>query len=61
VDAIIDFSKALELNPKKTDAMYQRGMAKIYSFDNSGACADLKLAKELGSTEAILQITKSCK
>ena len=47
-EAIEDYDKAIELNPKFAVAYYNRGVAKGRSGDNEGAEEDFAKAKELG-------------
>ncbi len=46
-DAITDYSKVIEIDPKNEDAYVYRGGAKINLNDNSGAVADLDKAIDL--------------
>jgi hypothetical protein len=45
---IADYSKAIEIDPKRMNDYYSRGWAKYYSNDMIGACQDARKANELG-------------
>ena len=47
--ALIDFDKAIQLDPKYANAYVNRGTAKEMNRDMAGACADWKKARELGA------------
>ncbi len=47
-DAIEDFTVALIYQSNYAPAVYNRAMAKFKLKDREGACADLKLAEQLG-------------
>jgi tetratricopeptide (TPR) repeat protein len=47
-DAIEDFNAALIFQPNYAPAVYNRAMAKMKMKNKTGACADLRLAEELG-------------
>lgn len=40
-----DYNKALEINPKDGEALYNRGKLKFKLGDKSSACEDLKASK----------------
>ena len=44
----IDFTKAIELNPKFADAYYNRGFAMSKLNNKNAACQDFSKARELG-------------
>lgn len=50
-DAIIDFSKAIELDPKNERALFNRGMAKAGLEEHAAALVDYDKAIELNSKE----------
>ncbi len=50
--AINDFTKAIESNPKDSDAYYNRGLAYLQLGQNFSARQDFVKAKELGHTKA---------
>lgn len=47
-DAIVAFSKAIELNPRYAEAFKNRGLAYAILGNRSQAIADLKIAAKLG-------------
>ena len=51
-DAIADFDKSIELNPKSYRAWYNRGVTKYNSGKKGEACIDLERAFELGYEKA---------
>ena len=51
-EAIVDYNRAVELNPLDADIFYNRGMAKYYLEDNQGAVADFTKAIELDPLNA---------
>jgi tetratricopeptide (TPR) repeat protein len=53
-DAIIQFDKAINLNPSYTDAFYIRGSGKANLGQYEGAIADYQKAEELGLKTSIL-------
>ena len=59
-EAILDFNKAIELNPKDGMAYYYRGFAKYVLSDKDGACLDLSKAGELGESGAYDLIKEYC-
>jgi tetratricopeptide (TPR) repeat protein len=46
-ESLNDFTKALEIDPRNTDAYFLRGTVKLILDDNAGALADLNQIKEL--------------
>lgn len=53
-DAIIEFEKAINLNPNYTEAYGDRGASKANLGQYDGAISDYKKAEELGMTTSIL-------
>jgi Tfp pilus assembly protein PilF len=58
--AILDYTKAIELNPENKDAYALRGLEKLSNFDSDEGCLDLRKASELGDTKADELIRKFC-
>ena len=59
--AILDYTKAIELNPKNAVAYYNRGIAKLNLVGSpDGGCLDLSKAGELGLSDAYDMIKKRC-
>ena len=58
--AIADYNKALEIDPKYSDAYNSRGLAKYELNDHPGACVDFKKAIELGNEYAPENLKKFC-
>ena len=46
--ALIDFNKAIILQPEYGEAYFYRGLSKSYLSDNVAACTDAKQAEKLG-------------
>jgi tetratricopeptide (TPR) repeat protein len=59
-DAIIDFNKVIELNPKSGEAYLNRALHYINHKTKGTSCSDLKLANSYGITRARELITKYC-
>ena len=60
ITAIKYLNKAIEINSKNSEAYYNRALEKLYIGDRYGACKDLSLAGELGSTNAYKIIQREC-
>ena len=58
--AILDYTKAIELDPKMGDAYYYRGVAKIAVKEINSGCYDLSKAGELGQEAAYKLIKQFC-
>jgi len=58
--AIQFFTKALQVNEKHTDSWAMRGISKLKSLDNPGACADWQSAINLGSAKAKTLYEQNC-
>ncbi|MCK9305501.1 MAG: tetratricopeptide repeat protein, partial [Bacteroidales bacterium] len=59
-EAIVQYSKALELFPYIGEAYYNRGLVLIYLKDREKGCIDLSKAGELGIEDAYSVIKKYC-
>ena len=46
--ALVDYDKAIELNPNFADAYFNRGLTNIFLGNNKKGIADLSKAGELG-------------
>jgi hypothetical protein len=60
VISVGDFSKAIEINPKYTQAYYSKGISRIAIGQKDSGCLDLSKAGELGSEKAYEVIKKNC-
>jgi tetratricopeptide (TPR) repeat protein len=60
-EAVNDYSKVIELDPKNGGAYYVRGNAKGSLYDKKGACADWVKAEELGFKDTNGYIRDLCK
>jgi tetratricopeptide (TPR) repeat protein len=60
-EAVTDYSKVIELDPKNGGAYYVRGNAKGSLYDKKGACEDWRKAEELGFKDANGYIRDLCK
>jgi len=58
--AIIDYSMAIKINPKKIEAYFNRGLAEIYLGQKESGCIDFSKAGELGDVNAYEMIKKYC-
>jgi TonB family protein len=58
--ALKDFEKAIELNPKDTDALYYCAVLQINAKDIEGACVHLNQLRELGKHEGDALSSKYC-
>ena len=59
--SIVDFTKAIELDPEFALSYANRGIVKMDSGDEIGACIDWKLAEVLGNASAKELVRKYCK
>lgn len=59
-EAIEDYTKAIEFNPKLADAYYYRGLIYLQVLLSEKACADLQKALNLGHILAIRHLDKYC-
>lgn len=59
--AVIDFNKAIALNPQIADYIFGRGMARLLKNDNNMGCRDLKKSVELGIDKAGQLVNTFCK
>jgi Flp pilus assembly protein TadD len=55
-EALADFNKVLELDPKNQEAYNNRGFVKKSMGDMDGACKDWYKSKKMGNDEAIIII-----
>lgn len=60
-EAMADFNKAIELNPKMAKAYLNRGNIYYHFNKSKRACADWIQAKELGNEKAVINLDKICK
>ena len=60
-EAIVQYTRAIELHPYIGEAYYNRGLVLIYLKDNDKGCIDLSTAGELGIEDAYSVINKYCK
>ncbi|HEV7230156.1 MAG TPA: tetratricopeptide repeat protein [Bacteroidia bacterium] len=58
--AVLDYDKAIELNPKFAEAYEKRGLEKLKLNLKEQACLDLSKAGELGYKQAYVDIRKLC-
>ena len=58
--AIDDLSMSLDLKPDDGEVYLFKGLARYYSGDRAGACADWKIGASYGETRAVEQILKYC-
>lgn len=58
--AIVDYNRAIELQPEYADVYYNRGVSKIILNRIDSGCLDLSRAGELGNEEAYKVIRDSC-
>lgn len=61
VDAVNNYTKAINLYPKMGEAYFNRGLVLIYLKDKEKGCFDLSVAGELGIKDAYAVINKFCK
>lgn len=59
--AILDFNKAIELRNNYAEAYFNRGTAKLLLGNKNNGCEDLKIANELGFSDAYNAIKIYCK
>ncbi len=60
-EAISDYSKAIEINPKDDESYCLCGTIKFNIGDLKGACEDWKKAAELGDEDATKLLEEHCK
>lgn len=58
---ILDYSRAITLDPAFAAAYYRRGLARIAAGRKDSVCIDFKKAVELGSTDALTAMQDHCK
>lgn len=59
--SIVDFTKAIELDPEFALSYANRGIVRMDSGDEVGACSDWKQAEALGNVSAKEFVRKYCK
>ena len=59
--AIRDYSMALDIDPKKGEVYYNKGIARFRSGDAEGACMDWEKAIQYGYNKAVIKREKFCK
>ena len=60
-EAIVQYSRAIDIYPYIGEAFYNRGLVLIYLKDKEKGCIDLSTAGELGIRDAYSVIKKYCK
>jgi len=60
-DAVSDFTTSLQLDPSLVNAWYNIGVIKFVQKDIDAACIDWHKAADMGSTQALANISKFCK
>ena len=58
--AIQDYSQVLKINPKDSDAFFNRANVKKEIEDMKGACEDWRTAADLGDEEATNSLKQFC-
>ena len=58
--AIIDHTKAIEINPQNASAFVNRGIARELVDDHDGACKDWKKGAALGDDKPIEWMKRKC-
>jgi Flp pilus assembly protein TadD len=58
--AILDFTKAIQLDSKDSGSYYNRGVAKSMLKQKASACLDYSKAGELGYADAYEAIKEYC-
>ena len=58
--AIDDYTQVIKINPKDSDAFFNRASVKKESGDMKGACEDWRKAVDLGDEEAAKLLKKNC-
>ena len=59
-EAIVDFSKAIEINNGDYSVFFNRGIDKIYNGDIEASCSDFLKAQKLGDLKALNELEKYC-
>ncbi|HGY5538777.1 MAG TPA: tetratricopeptide repeat protein, partial [Prochlorococcus sp.] len=59
--AIIDYNKALEIDPQLTVAYVNRGISQENDGNITGACVDWRQASELGDEMAARWVKETCR
>ena len=58
--AILDFTKAIELNPNDVVSYNNRAYTREMVGDLNGACLDFKKAADMGDSDAAKMVAKQC-
>ena len=58
--AIVDYTKAIEINPQYVDAYANRGIYREAVNDLKGACVDWRKAVELGDERSAKWVKDQC-
>ena len=58
--AVSDYSKAIELDPNKSDFIKERGDVKAKLKDYDGACGDWRISASMGNQDAKIKISEGC-
>ena len=58
--AIDDYSQVIKINPKDSDALFNRAKAKKAIGDIKGACEDWRKAADLGDNDATKFLREHC-
>ncbi len=58
---ISDLNTLIRLNPDFDEALYNRGIARLYLGDEEGACGDFSLAGRAGSREGRVMLNSLCR
>ena len=59
--AVNEYSKAIKLEPRFSEAWFNRGLVKLIKGDKQSGCVDISKAGELGQNQAYSLIQKFCK
>jgi len=59
--AVTEYSKAIRIEPRFSEAWFNRGLIKLIKGDKQSGCVDISKAGELGLNQAYSLIQKFCK
>lgn len=59
--AIMDYEKAIQLAQNPAKYYFNRGLARLFSYNRSSACADIEMSKQLGFEEGEEKLKYFCK